>query len=283
MTNTKRWLDELPLESRERELLLVGKSARPAEGTLDANWQALCVALSTTAAGTAVGTSSVAANSVTAKVGSSLVVSKAAGAGLFLAGAKSLAIGVAVGLAVMGAGALAERSSGSGQRPSTLAKASQAPSARAPSTRRLPTPSDAPPDTLAVAPASARSGAAPGLSSREHLAASGPALNPSSTPAPASPQSSAERAASLSQQARELAELKRLIDGGATSEALRRLEASLRTDAAPMLAEERDALYVQALERAQRREEARAFARRFLIHYPHSPYFESMRQLLAEK
>ena len=49
MTNTKRWLDELPLGSGERELLLVGKAARPAEGAIDANWQALCAALGTTA------------------------------------------------------------------------------------------------------------------------------------------------------------------------------------------------------------------------------------------
>ena len=44
MTN-KRWLDELPLESAERALLLAGKSAQPPSGSADANWQALSVAL----------------------------------------------------------------------------------------------------------------------------------------------------------------------------------------------------------------------------------------------
>jgi TolA-binding protein len=74
-----------------------------------------------------------------------------------------------------------------------------------------------------------------------------------------------------------------LIDKGANDEALRRLDKDFHADSASLLSEERDALYVQALARAQRRDEARALARQFLVHYPHSPYFETMRQLLGEE
>jgi len=277
MTKTKRWLDELPLESRERELLLVGKSARPAHGAIDANWQALSVALGT-AAVSSVATSSVAANAVSAKVGTSIAVGKAASAGLLLAAAKSLAVGAAVGLAVMGAGAVAEHASQSKEPPAGSAKPTQAPTARRPTTE--PTSIAAQTDETAVAPVNALPFAAPGPSaSRERFVPSNPALNQADTPASAS---AADKAASLSQQARELAELKRLIDSGATSEALRRLT-NFGGDAVSVLSEERDALYVQALARARRRAEARAFAKRFLIRYPHSPYFETMQQLLAEE
>src|SRR4051795_3571715 len=103
MTKTKRWLDELPLESRERELLLVGKAARPAQGAIDANWQALSLTLGATAAAGGAGTSAAAAHSLSTQVGTSVAAGKVAGAGLVLAGAKSLAIGAVVGLAMMGA------------------------------------------------------------------------------------------------------------------------------------------------------------------------------------
>ncbi|HET7545708.1 MAG TPA: hypothetical protein VFK05_37830, partial [Polyangiaceae bacterium] len=105
MTNTKRWLDELPADSSERELLLVGKSARPAEGMVDANWRALCVALGTSAAASGALSTGVASNalsasaSVPAQIGSAAVASKAASAGLLLMIGKSLVVGVAVGLA----------------------------------------------------------------------------------------------------------------------------------------------------------------------------------------
>jgi hypothetical protein len=277
MTKTKRWLDELPLESCERELLLVGKSARPAPGAIDANWQALSVALGATAV-SGVATSSIAANAVSAKVGTSIVASKAASAGLLLAAAKSLAVGAAVGLAVMGAGAVAERSSRSNEGPAGVAKPTQA--ASTPRATAEPAAIAARVDEVAVAPVTSAPFAASGLPApRERFATSNPALNQADAPAHASPP---DKAASLSQQARELAELKRLIDNGATSEALRRLP-NFGGDAVSVLSEERDALYVQALARAQRREEARAFARRFLIRYPHSPYFETMRQLLTEE
>jgi len=290
MTDTKRWLDELPIAAQERELLLVGKSARPADGAIDANWLALCAALSTTAAATVavssgVAKSSIASASSSAKVGSSLLATKAAGAGLLAVVAKSLAVGVVIGLAVMGAGSLAERSSRNDARPVLASKPSP------PSTAFRPQPSSlrAPLALQADSSASPPPPLGPTASSsptREHVAANSPAQNPAgaSSVAPSARTARPEdKSASLSQQAHELAELKRLIDSGATSEALRRFDESFSAGATSALSEERDALHVQALARAQRRDDARSLARRFLARYPHSPYFETMRQLLGDQ
>src|SRR6478609_3402811 len=133
MTSTKRWLDELPLGSGERELLLVGKAARPAEGAIDANWQALCAALGTTAISGTFATSAAASSSAapaaasasaaaSAKVGASIAVGKAASAGLFVVAAKSLALGVGIGLALMGAATVVQHSTHSSALPATATK-----------------------------------------------------------------------------------------------------------------------------------------------------------------
>ncbi|HKO53856.1 MAG TPA: hypothetical protein VJV79_39385 [Polyangiaceae bacterium] len=277
MTTTKRWLDELPLESSERELLLVGKAARPAHGAIDANWQALSLALNTAAVTT--GTSAIAVQSASGKVSTSLATSKVAGAGLWIASAKSLAIGAAVGLAVVGTGDLVDRSSRREERPATVSEPTQARTPPAVFSGSLPAPIAARPDE-AVAPAGTAR-VATSAPARQRAVVTGEAQHQADAPSSASGPLPADKTASLSQQARELAELKRLIDSGASSEALRRLETSFNSDSAPALSEERDALYVQALDRAQRHGEARTFARRFLARYPRSPYFETMRKLLA--
>jgi TolA-binding protein len=89
------------------------------------------------------------------------------------------------------------------------------------------------------------------------------------------------RASSLAEQARELAQVKRLIDAGASGQALRELEQSVVANAGSQLSEERDALYVQALDQAHRRAEAERAAKRFLKRYPNSPQSEKMRQLVG--
>jgi len=290
MMNPKRWLDELPRGSHERELLLVGKAARPAAGAIDANWKALCATLGTTAAisGTfathAAAKTAVASAATSAKVGASVAASQAAGTGLLLVAAKSLAVGVGIGLAVMGAAAVAERASDGSARSANATQPSPAVNARRPLPNAAPTPLAAPPAPTREEPAASPPGSVSGPSrSREFGAGPAPLQNPLGAPAVASGASAAEKTASLARQARELAELKRLIDSGASSEALRRLDEDFSAGTASVLSEERDALHVQALARAQRRTEARALARQFLIRYPHSPYFETMRQLLTEE
>ncbi|HET7538907.1 MAG TPA: hypothetical protein VFK05_03520, partial [Polyangiaceae bacterium] len=179
----------------------------------------------------------------------------------------------------MGVGTLAERSLFSHAPMKTSNDAARPTPALRAVVEPRPTASS-PAEPLAAVPVPPTRGALPASSSRERSAV-GATPAPPNAPAPlAAVGSEADKTASLSQQARELAELKRLIDSGASSEALRRLEHS--PEAASLLTEERDALYVQALARAQRRDEARTAARRFLAHYPHSPYFETIRQLLAD-
>ncbi|HYQ04915.1 MAG TPA: hypothetical protein VER96_39840 [Polyangiaceae bacterium] len=297
MTNTKRWLDELPLGSGERELLLVGKAARPAEGAIDANWQALCATLGTTAISGTFATSAAASSSAapaaasasaaaSAKVGASIAVGKAASAGLFVVAAKSLALGVGIGLAVMGAATVVQHSNRSSVVPATATKPIPAQPARRPLLSAPPIPAAAPPIATEAAPVVSPSGVSAVLRAREPGVVSNPmpiqpaAAQPAVAPFAASTE---ERTASLARQARELAELKRLIDHGSPAEALGRLDKNFSAGTPSVLSEERDALYVQALARAQRRDEARTFARQFLLRYPHSPYFETMRQLLTEE
>lgn len=288
MTNTKRWLDELPLESQERELLLVGRSARPAAGAIDANWQGICAALGTTA-GVGVAASSAAASTVSAsaKVGTSMVVSKVAGTGLVVAAAKSLAVGAVVGLALMGASTVVEQSLNARKPSAPLNGSAPATTARRVLAEPTPTSVAARSDHASSASVASASNPTPSSSApRERVAASANALATAPTAAATaalSAMSPEARSASLAQQARELAELKRLIDSGAAHEALRRLNEHFNAATASLLSEERDALYVQALARAQRRGEAQAYARQFLVHYPHSPYAEIMHRLLTEK
>jgi hypothetical protein len=243
-----------------------------------------------TTAVSGVAASAIVASSVSAKVGTSLAVSQATTAGLLVVAAKSLAIGAVVGFAAMGAGAVVERVSQSDERPATAGEHDQAPTVRRSPKAPLLAPVAARPVAVSGAAVSSAGSDVPSLpAAGERLSTNSSLPNLGSAPAapraPAAPSvastPAADNAASLSQQARELAELKRLIDNGATDQALRRLDTNLKVGAGSVLAEERDALYVQALDRAQRRAEAQAFAQQFLVRYPHSPYRETMRRLLA--
>ncbi|HEY5957078.1 MAG TPA: hypothetical protein VIV60_11015 [Polyangiaceae bacterium] len=86
----------------------------------------------------------------------------------------------------------------------------------------------------------------------------------------------------LAEQARELAQIQRLMQAGATAEALRRLELNRRVNALSGLGEERDALYVQALAKAQHTDQARFWGKRFLEQYPNSAHAEKIRRLVRE-
>lgn len=277
----KRWLDELPLESAERTLLLAGKSAHPPSGTADANWQALCVALSAPA-GLATGGS--AAYSASVKAASSGIVSKAGAGGLLSAATlKSFAVGVALGVGVSGTSVVVSRVTRPDERPRVAVN----PKLKAPEPRAT-----APHPTTAAAPAEASGAAAPSSSALgetsslpsedgPHATSSAPTHLETPTPVPTA--SSPLGDTSLSEQARELAVVKRLLDAGAATQALRRLEASFGAGTLSTLVEERDALYVQALSQGGRRSEASAAAQRFIDRYPRSPYLAMMRRLVGDE
>lgn len=88
---------------------------------------------------------------------------------------------------------------------------------------------------------------------------------------------------SLSAQARDLAQIKRLLDAGAIDEALRRLQVSTNQEIQPELGEERDALHIEALAKANRLSQASHVAERFFSRYPNSPHRERIRKLLGSQ
>lgn len=378
MTELHRWVDELPLESPDRELLLVGKEARAPEGSRDRGWQALVVALgaaSTTAALTAPAAGAVAGatkTAIAAKTTTALQLAEAAmgtaqataaakgalGGASLLIGLKSIAVGFGLGLGVLGVTEVAQRvvdrapahsvsahasastphrlqkpSHGTASRPlptnmPTEATEASAPQAVAPD-HALPASSTNPPlasasvddevihrtptnttvprelvlagssaseqqpmaavqrggETGVAIPRAGESEAvavvAKGVTEQHPMQVAPHSNDPSGTAkSKASALADRARTTSLAEQARELAQIQRLIDAGATTEALRRLEASLDTNTDSGLAEERDALHIRALIKAQRTTQAALLAKRFIQRYPNSPQTESMRRFL---
>lgn len=294
MTQTRRWLDELPLGAPERALLVAAKGARPPSGAVDAEWQALCLALTAAAGASGAATSGAATNglaqsSLVAKTASAAAASKATGIVSWVVGVKWFVLGAALGCGVAGAGAVVQRVGqrdvSRAQTPTTGAVQSPAPRARSPRGPTVVTPNAVHPSNAveetapSEPPKPPHSAARPDEFARADAVVA-PAAGAASAEFPAPP---AAASSPLVEQARELAEVKRLIDAGAGSEALRRLDATRRTGAPFALSEERDALYVQALDEAQRRADARRGAREFLRRYPRSPYLAAMRRLLPEE
>jgi len=269
MTDTNPWLDALPPGSPERQLLVAGKAARPPDGAADLGWQALTVALGAAAATATVTTKAVATAAMasnTTSAASATVASKVVAGGLgFSLGAKSVAIGFAVGIGLLGTTTLVERVTERSAAPALSARvptmvpvvARRVPSQQALGALTAETVSEAAhlPNTLQAAPRATKTG----------------------------PTSTEPETTSLANQARELAQVKRLLDAGGTTEALHRLESSFVNDVHSALAQERDALYVEALEKSQRRSQAAGLAQRFLARYPNSPHAEKMRKLIASE
>lgn len=265
MTKTSRWVDELPTHADERGLLAAGLRAHSPAGSAARGWQALAATLGTATATAALTSNAVATTATkTATLASTTVAAKATVGGLGVSlVAKSVAIGFAVGMGTIGTVTVVERVS---HRPSTAAAVATNPMALP--TRPTATQSVVMPPPVVEPAAKAELVEVPAPKSTTVRAGS-----PLVTPEP--------RSTSLGEQAREMAQIKQLIDGGAAAEAVRRLEASFRQDVYTALAEERDALYIQALEKAQRGAKAKSLATQFVARYPNSPHVEKMRALFA--
>jgi hypothetical protein len=278
MTHERRWLDELPLGSAERELLVAGKAARPRGDEVDAGWRAFSSATSGTASAAA---RAGAGHAFSAKAASGVAATKASAASLLsVATVKSFAVGIALGVGVSAAGALVERVHPRQALPASVARGPLASRARQKAAPPRGPVRVAEPVSLAPVPAvRERGGTAEVFPRAAPHAATVPASNPAPSVARRLEAASAPSGPSLSVQARELARVKRLLDAGATAEALRGLAASFSAGESNALSEERDALYVQALARAGRGAEARARAREFLSRYPRSPYVDRIRRL----
>jgi hypothetical protein len=342
MTEMKAWLDELPSDSPDRELLVAGKMARAPADTKARTWNALVLTLGATSAtaastaeasaGTAAAAKSTESIATTAIAAKTTAAASAAGvslgaaqavavksvvgaAGLSL-GLKSVVVGFLVGGGVLGVAKLADREIHRGRELSqanSVTAAVHTPARRAQRASvknerqdqsALPTGIEQPiaanpevPIRAALAPAETSTRDLAVVAPRSEVEELGLAavtatshLAQSNTK-PNAPRSAASgtnavlsstepRASVLTDQARALAHIQRQLDAGATAEAIRRLELSFASDAHYGLAEERDALYVQALMKARRIAEASALAKRFVQRYPNSPHCEKMRHLL---
>lgn len=319
MTKINRWIDELPEDSPDRALLGAGRSARPPEGSKDAAWRAIALSVGTAATTATLSAQATSALSANAGAGATIAASAAKGvvsATVLSIGIKSVAIGFAAGIGLLAAGKVADRvtrqapaASTARMSPAPRAVASQQPLPQTFTTRQ----------PASSVPAMAMSADADPLVPTREFATLRPLVSqprrvePSeigqSTPAPTAqvsptariiptalvaPQQdmtalpnpqipSIARANDLAERARELAQIQRLLSAGASTEAIRQLEASMSSDPQSGLAEERDALYVQALVKAQRTTQAMTWARRFIQRYPNSPHVEKMRSILANE
>jgi hypothetical protein len=290
MTAEKRWLDELPFESPERELLEAGKGARPHGDDVDANWRAFCVAAGGAGAAAA---SSGAAHAASAKAVSGFVSKAGVGGLLNAAMLKTFAVGIALGVGVSGTSVVVQRIGQRDVRPVPVEVRRVTATERMHARVAEPAPAAPSPLAAEVREEPPISASAPRREVAERAVPVEPLLRaapsslavPPEVPAPAtvvSVSAVAADGASLSAQARELAQVKRLLDAGETLDALRRLEASSGAGAASSLSEERDALYVQALESAGRLAEAKVRARVFVSRYPRSPYVATIRRVAEE-
>jgi hypothetical protein len=283
MNHEDYWLDSLPAEAPEREFLAAAAGDLPPSGTVDRGWNALCATLGiasiTTAASLAQGTVAgpaapvsltTAATGVAAK-GAAVATAAAAGKtvvgtlGLSLA-SKSIAIGFAIGLGVLGTSHVVQQVRHS-LAPQVIAATPSVPPASTWSTPQAVSPSI---PVIVNEPAP--------LTTSVPLSQSG--QNSSRSAAEASVVRLEAPEKSLSAQAEELAKIKRLLDSGAQSEALARLQVSVTSHSLSGLAEDRDALYIEALLLTHHRAEARSMAEGFFGRYPNSPHRDKIRSLL---
>jgi hypothetical protein len=286
MNHEDYWLDSLPLEAPEREFLAAAGGDLAPSGTVDRGWNALCTAMGIASIATA---SSVAEGSMagpaapvglgttaTGVAGKGATVATAAAAsktaigtlGLSLA-SKSIAIGFAVGMGVLGTSHVVRQA----HRGQSARAAVVVPSASPACTESKP---------WVVSPSVPVIVNEPAPSSKSvPISKSGRSSNQSAAEGLVVPVDSREDP--LSAQAEELAKIKRLLDSGAQSEALERLQASVATHALSGLAEDRDALYIEALEISHRRAEARRMAEGFFSRYPFSPHRDRIRSLVESE
>jgi hypothetical protein len=277
--NANRWLDDLPADVPERQLLMAARAVRAPQGSVDRGWQALSLALGAGSATAVVSTEALATAAAT-KV--ALI-----GVGLSMS-AKSIAIGFVVGIGALGANQAVDRV-GDGHAAEALVERQlsvvEVAAAVAPPLRPAlvwaeaqgiemvldPGPSDEP-----VRQSRSGPGDLPAVKEPSPVRSSATA-----TTTPLARTEPEPKASSLAEQARALAHIKRLVDAGAIDEALRRLQSSFLHDADSALAEEREVLTIEALSRVGHRDEAKRRAQRFVARHPHSPYLEKLHGLLV--
>src|SRR5512133_21171 len=366
MKHSERWLDALPRDAPERELIAAAERDFPPPGSVDRGWNALCAAVTITSASVAV-SSSASASTMAAAATAGPSAPVLAGKGVALASAatsktlvglfglpvavKAIAVGFAVGVGALGTGEVVQSIRHS-EPPSTSQKAkvvSRSPGWRSvseltvanrhgadtgrerdgePLNHAEPV-GEAAPAILSVRDSATASGklaridesarggeperideparggepegvdnalragaservSAGAPASRHHLpnvTALGAVRLPEQQASDPSFEQPVTRSiaaeAPLSRQATELARIKGLLDSGASREALLRLRACMEARSLSAIAEDRDALYVEALKRTNHHAEAARAVSDFLAQYPNSPQRDRLRALVA--
>jgi hypothetical protein len=261
VNDPRRLRDEADgLNADELRLLRAGLRSNVPRGAKRAVWVALAAQLSAAVA------------SATAASGAAFSV---------VSLAKTVGLGLLLGATSVGAIALLRDVAGPAPAPVTSRSSSPSPGAPpvvASSHARVPTldarPESAPtPATAAALPPRRGPSMAPAIAARESAVSSAPAAGPSAAAFPA------EHAVRDSESQR-VAEARQLLRLGRAGEALSALDEVAREFPNGALAQEREALAVEALRVSGRSAEARARATAFLARYPASPHAASVRHAL---
>lgn len=313
MKHEGSWRQSLPSDAPEREFLLAAEGDRPPAAAVDRGWTALCAAagiasVTTVAAPGFAASAAPTASAAAAKTAATATAATVGKAALGVVGTSVAAKAVVVGF-VVGMGALSMSYAVRQVRTSSLAPSAAMPAAstqRAARTGVALQPGQvASPTAVSPAAASSTTLLPDALSSlpNHQVAAE---ITPQSGPKRALESSSASGGASrrdargldstvaqspgndvrdhndsLAVQAEQLAQLKRLLDSGSTHEAAAQLQTLAARGELSALAEDRDALLIQALVKTGRSAEATGLAERFFKRYPTSPHRQGLRKLLG--
>lgn len=265
MNPSERWVECLPSDAPERQLLLVAARDQPDPAVIERGWHDLSLSLAM-APSTIADVASPQASAV-----------QATGAVAVPLAAKITAIGLLSGIALLGVVAALPRHAA---KPNSGTLVPSAPALALPTASAHPTSvnvghAESTP-TRSVPPA------ARVLAVGKGVAQSQKGVSPRRAALPVDAEMGTKQE-SLAAQAHEVAAIKRLLDTGASADAAIKLQSAIESGRLTALAEDRDALYVEALVKAQRGAEARRVAKQFLTRYPASPWRTRIQELAGSE
>jgi hypothetical protein len=287
VNDPRRWRDD-PSELGELELraLEAGRSAAPPRALRDDVWQTLSATLAAPGAGGEGGGGSTDMGGGSGAIGSLSSTGKALGVAALV---KSGAVGAVIGTAVMiGANVLAHRPAEEASRPAAAAQHAIAADGRTPSAARMPEVAERAPQERTPAPRSVEPGrlAEPPRETVVPSAGAVAAFPDTATPSraephAAAPSNSTPAAVSARQESRLIASARQALRAGNPALALSLLEQARARFAHGILAQERDALSIEALAASGQRAQAQARARDFMVAYPSSPHIARIQAVVS--
>jgi hypothetical protein len=270
MTELNRWLDELSEDAPERTILLAGYADAPSHNAVEQGFKALSATLGVTATTAYVGTAVAKSATTTVTTGTTTVTT---GASLVALAVKPIVLGFVLGSGLLGGTYVVERSTHRSV-PTTTQRAPKAPvfpARQVNASEHLPVLAATDAAEHDVVPPAVLERTLPGNHSVKSEA------YPSTTGVVVAPE------LTLTEQARALARIKRLMFAGNSTDSLILLKRAEPWFANSALAEEHEALYVEALSQNHQLSAARARAASFLVRFPNSPHREKMRTLITRE